>query len=185
MALSFLSEYATNPRTVGAVFPSSKRLAQKIMGNIDFGNCQCIVEYGPGTGVFTDELIIRRQKETTLLLVEYNTEFYKYLKERYCNIENLIIINGSAENIDIYLNNHNIKSVDYIVSGLPFASLEKTMANKILQKSKDILGEDGKFIAFQYTLFKKGFIEHYFKSIKIEKEHLNIPPAYVFTCRNL
>lgn len=182
MELNFLKEYISNPRTVGAVFPSSKRLAERMVDGIEFEKCSCIVEYGPGTGVFTDELVKRRVEGTVILLIEYNYDFYMGLKEKYYNVENLIIINDSAENINIYLDMYNIKGVDYIVSGLPFASLEKSMSYRILKNAKNILGKHGQFVTFQYTLLKKQFIEEYFSVVDIERVNLNIPPAYVIRC---
>lgn len=182
--IKFLLEYLRSPRTVGAVAPSSERLAVKMVRDIDFENSKCIVEYGPGTGVFTDKLVERKKKDTLLILLEYNKGFCKQLEERYNGNDNIIIINDSAENIDIYLEKYNIKKVDYVVSGLPFASLPKSVSNKILKKTKTILKKDGLFITFQYTLLKKGFIASYFKEIELERVVLNVPPAYVLNCKN-
>ena len=53
----FLSQYITNPRSIGAVLPSSKFLADKMVESIDFKKAKYIVEYGPGTGVFTNKLL--------------------------------------------------------------------------------------------------------------------------------
>ncbi|HDR7636786.1 TPA: SAM-dependent methyltransferase, partial [Bacillus mycoides] len=81
--LSFLSQCITNPRNVGAVLPSSKFLAEKMMENINFENAKYIIEYGPGTGVFTEKLLKKRNSNTTLMLVENNREFYLMLKEKF------------------------------------------------------------------------------------------------------
>lgn len=182
--IKFLVEYVRSPRTVGAVAPSSKRLAKKMIQDIDFINAKCIVEYGPGTGVFTDELIERKNKDTLLMLLEYNKDFCEKLKERYNEDDNIIVINDSAELVDMYLRKYDIENVDYIVSGLPFASLPKEMSNKILKKTKNILKKDGLFITFQYTLLKKDFIAGYFKKIDLERVLFNLPPAYVLKCKN-
>lgn len=182
--IKFLVEYLRSPRIVGAVAPSSERLAVKMVRGIDFKNSKCIVEYGPGIGVFTDKLAKRKNKDTLLILLEYNKEFCKQLEELYNEDDNIIIINDSAENVDIYLEKYNIKKVDYVVSGLPFASLPKSVSNKILKKTKSILKKDGLFITFQYTLLKKEFIASYFKEIELERVVLNVPPAYVLSCKN-
>ena len=182
--IKFLLEYLRSPRTVGAVAPSSERLAVKMVSNIDFENSKCIVEYGPGTGVFTDKIIERKKKETVLILLEYNKVFCKQLEERYNEIDNIIIINDSAENVDMYLEKYKIRNVDYVVSGLPFASLPKNISNRILKKTKNILKKDGLFITFQYTLLKKEFIAGYFTKIELERVVLNVPPAYVLKCEN-
>lgn len=46
MNVKFLAEYIKHPRTIGAVTPSSKYLAQKMIENIDFEHCTAIAEYG-------------------------------------------------------------------------------------------------------------------------------------------
>ncbi len=184
MWLKFLIEYFKSPRTVGAVAPSSGKLAEKMSDDIDFENAKCIVEYGPGTGVFTEKLVENLKNHTVLILVEYNEEFCKQLEEKYSDYSNVLIVNDSAENIDKHLKKYNVSEVDYVVSGLPFASLPKSMSNKILKNTKNILKKDGLFITFQYTLLKKGYIASYFEDISFERVILNIPPAYVLKCQN-
>lgn len=182
--LSFVRQYISKPRSVGAILPSSKYLANGMVEGIDFDHAKYIVEYGPGTGVFTEMLIKNRKKDTIFLLLEYNHEFYKLLKEKFKNEPNLYIINDSAEYMDKYLIQYNIPYLDYIVSGLPFASLPKNVSSAILSNTRKYLKEDGKFFTFQYTLLKKNFMKQYFSDITIKKEFLNIPPAYVFCCSN-
>jgi len=169
---------------VGAIMPSSKYLAKKMIETINFSKAQYIVEYGPGTGVFTDKLINRRKNNTVILLIEYNYEFFTLLSEKYKEERNLYVIHGSAENVDKYLADYNIPYVDYVVSGLPFASLPKNISSAILKKTKSILREDGNFITFQYTLFMKQYINKYFGIINVNKEYRNMPPAYVLNCSN-
>ncbi|PGA02983.1 class I SAM-dependent methyltransferase [Bacillus mycoides] len=180
--LSFLSQCITNPRNVGAVLPSSKFLAEKMMENINFENAKYIIEYGPGTGVFTEKLLKKRNSNTTLMLVENNREFYLMLKEKFKEEKNLFIVWGSAENIDEYLKNFSIPYADYIVSGLPFASLPQNVSDEILLTTTKILKKDGVFITFQYTKFKKKFLNQFFDTIDEKWELRNVPPAFVFSC---
>ncbi|KXY39379.1 class I SAM-dependent methyltransferase [Bacillus mycoides] len=180
--LSFLSQCITNPRNVGAVLPSSKFLAEKMMENINFENAKYIIEYGPGTGVFTEKLLEKRNSNTTLMLVENNREFYLMLKEKFKKEKNLFIVWGSAENIDEYLKNFSIPYADYIVSGLPFASLPQNVSDEILLTTTKILKKDGVFITFQYTKFKKKFLNQFFDTIDEKWELRNVPPAFVFSC---
>ncbi|PFA03836.1 class I SAM-dependent methyltransferase [Bacillus cereus] len=180
--LSFLSQCITNPRNVGAVLPSSKFLAEKMMENINFENAKYIIEYGPGTGVFTEKLLKKRNSNTTLMLVENNREFYLMLKEKFKKEKNLFIVWGAAENIDEYLKNFSIPYADYIVSGLPFASLPQNVSDEILLTTTKILKKDGVFITFQYTKFKKKFLNQFFDTIDEKWELRNVPPAFVFSC---
>ena len=71
-----------------------------------------------------------------------------------------------------------------MVSGLPFACLSSNVSDDILKITSTILGNEGLFITFQYTLLKKKFIGSYFKKMEIERVVLNVPPAYVFKCQN-
>lgn len=168
--VSFIKQYIIRPGVVGAILPSSKSLAVRMIEDIDFKNARCIIEYGPGTGVFTEKLINSRNPDTILMVIEYNYDFYKMLKTRYGHEENLYIIHGSAENVDMYLKKFGITCADYVVSGLPFACLPYDTSSAILDKTKKILNKDGKFITFQYTLIKKGFINKHFKKINIKRE---------------
>nr|WP_269320954.1 rRNA adenine N-6-methyltransferase family protein [Bacillus sp. UNC438CL73TsuS30] len=65
------------------------------MAPIQFAHAKGIVEYGPGTGIFTEQLIDHKNDDTVLLVIESNTEFYEPLKEKYNGIPNVHIIHGS------------------------------------------------------------------------------------------
>jgi phospholipid N-methyltransferase len=104
---------------------------------------------------------LNKKKDSTIFIaIDYNKDFCDILNDKFKGEKNFILINGSAENLKEYLNKYNVDKVDYIVSGLPFASLPNAMSNRILKVTKEILKDKGEFITFQYTLFKmKLFIE--------------------------
>lgn len=180
--MRFLSQYVKHPRSVGAVLPSSQLLAQQMVASIKFESAECIVEYGPGTGVFTEQLIQKKRQDTKLLVFETNEKFYRLLNRKYKGARNVYIINDSAEQVNYYLKKYGIRKVDHIISGLPFASLPKTVSAKILQETQNVLAADGEFITFQYTKFKQKYFETFFSDIQINKVLLNMPPAFVFKC---
>lgn len=182
--MNFLFEYLKHPRKIGAVAPSGKKLSRKMIDPIDFQSANVIVEYGPGTGSFTKELVTHRRKDTTLILIEQNEHFYKILKETFSNESNLYIINGNAENVNDYLKKYGFKNVDYIVSGLPFTSLPKYISDSILTATNQALGKDGKFITFQYSLIKHSLFKRYFSISCYLLEIKNFPPAYVLVMKN-
>ena len=182
--LTFIKQSITNPRTVGAVLPSSKYLATKIIENIDFYNADCIVEYGPGTGVFTDRILKMRKSETTVLLFESNKAFFNLLRDKFKDIQNFHIIHDSAACIGKYLAMHHIACADYIISGLPFVTLPQEVSKDILKQTKMYLRQNGRFFTYEYSLLKKKFIGQYFNHIEIKSEARNIPPAFVLCCSN-
>lgn len=175
-------QFLSNPKSVGAILPSSSFLGDKMIEKINFKDAKYIVEYGPGTGVFTEKLIKNREPQTVIVLVENNKEFYSLLREKYKEEDKLFIVNGSAENIERYLREYDIPTVDYVISGLPFSSLPKTVSYKILLNTTKILKGDGQFITFQYTKIKKAFFHQFFTKIEMKKEYRNFPPAYIFSC---
>jgi phosphatidylethanolamine/phosphatidyl-N-methylethanolamine N-methyltransferase len=181
-AILFLREFFKNPRYIGAITPSSSALAKAMVGEINFEKATYIVELGPGTGSFTKELIKKKKKQTTLILVELNDEFVKKLREKYGSIPNVHVVHGSAENLKEYLNEMNIEQADYIISGLPFTSLPKEGADRILRAVYNTLKMDGRFITFQYSLVKKEYIQTFFQGIRRKRVWSNFPPAYVFSC---
>lgn len=127
----FALEYVKNPRFVGAIASSGRSLAEKMIEAIDFSKVNFIVEYGPGTGAFTEKILSRVKEDTIVILVEINEEFYNILKGFYGHKKNVIIIRDSAENIDKILKEQSIDSVDCVLSGLPFASLPKEVSSSL------------------------------------------------------
>lgn len=179
LMLEFLKEYVQHPFTIGAVAPSSRFLANRMVQPINFNECNCIVEYGPGTGIFTKEIIKRKQKHTIFLIIEQNEEFYHQLVSAYGKEPGVTVIHGKAEEVETYLKEMGIASVDYVVSGLPFASLPKEVSSTILEKTKQIVGPEGRMITFQYTMFKRHMFERFFRVEEVRREYRNFPPAYV------
>ncbi len=178
----FIRQYILHPRSVGAIAPSGKNLALKMMEPIDFKTAKVIVEYGPGTGSFTRKLICKKKDSTVLVLIEQNKEFVKILEKEFKNVKNLFIINDSAENVSKILQELGYKHADYVVSGLPFTSLPKSVSVNIFNETNKIL-DKGLFITFQYSKVKKKFFEDYFNFHDILFVMKNVPPAYVFVLK--
>jgi len=181
--LMFLLQYIFKPRTVGAVLPSSGFLARKMVAGINFENAKCVAEFGAGTGVFTDKILQKCGADTKILVFETNKTFAQPLMEKYAHLPNVFVICDSAANLGAYLAKHKLEYADYIVSGLPFASLPQEVSRNILTEARRCLKPGGVFVTFQYSLLKKGLIEGYFPRIEIAREFRNMPPAYVLRCR--
>ncbi|WP_242128088.1 SAM-dependent methyltransferase [Sphingobium sp. Sx8-8] len=80
--LRFLLEWMRNPAGTAAVAPSGKALASLITRSVDKWTGP-VLELGPGTGVFTQNLIARGVAEWDLTLVEQNPTFARLLKQRF------------------------------------------------------------------------------------------------------
>jgi phospholipid N-methyltransferase len=181
--MSFLKQFFNNKSEVGAVAPSSKRLGNKMYGDLDFHDSKCIIEFGPGTGIFTLEILKRINKDTKLLVFETNYTFYNKLKSSIKD-DRLILINDSAEKLNQYISANGIDKVDFIISSLPLTVFSKELKNEILDESVKYLKDGGQFIQFQYTLNAHKLLKDKFKSVKLKFTALNIPPAFVYRCGN-
>ena len=182
--LDFLKEYIKHPRTVGAVAPSGKGLSRKMMEPLDFEHAKVIVEYGPGTGSFTELLFMKKKPETRLILIEQNDTFFEQMRERFDGHAHTTVLHGSAEQADTLCAYLGIKSADYVVSGLPFTSLPADTSYRIFKATRHLIGRKGRFVTFQYSKVKKPFFERYFDFADILFELRNLPPAYVFVMKN-
>ncbi|MFE7696804.1 SAM-dependent methyltransferase, partial [Bacillus tropicus] len=64
-----------------------------------------------------------------------------------------------------YVEEYHAQKIDYVVSGLPFASLPFNFSKNILQQTKNILGEEGTFITFQYTKLKQQLFSSFLQTL--------------------
>ncbi len=167
---------------IGAVAPSSKHLVKKMIDPIDFSKVKCIVEFGPGTGNITHELLNRMPADAVLIVFEINKEFCDRLEEIHDS--RIRIISDSAENLEEYLMKNNIEKVDYIVSSLPFSIIPNSIVRSILSTVKRTLLPKGAFIQYQYSLNAYFKLKNTFKKVDLDFTPINLPPAFIFTCTN-
>jgi len=179
---NFFSEVIKQGIHIGAVAPSSKFLVKKMIDPIDFSKVKCIVEFGPGIGTITHELLNRMPQDAILIVFEINKEFCEKLR----NIDDsrIKIIGDSAENLELYLQSQNISKVDYIVSSLPFTLIPNLVVRKILKIAKSVLTPKGAFIQYQYSLNAYTKLRKTFRRVDLNFTPINLPPAFIFTCTN-
>ena len=179
----FLWEYLKHPFRVGAVAPSGKALARKMMEPVDFGRAEVLVEYGPGTGSFTRELLARKRPETLLILIEQNETFFRELYDRYHGRDNTLVLCGSAEAADTLVREQGAEGADAVVSGLPFTSLPGEVTLRVFEATRRLIGEEGIFVTFQYSRVKQSLFSRHFRIKKVLKEKRNLPPAHVYVLK--
>lgn len=176
----FLKQFFKDRQMVGAVAPSSKFLAERMLENIDFASTKLIIELGPGNGVFTDIIIQRMAPDARLLVFELNDEFYKSLSSRISD-PRVEVIHDSAEFIDNHLKDN--EKADCVISSLPLMVFPEDLRRNVVKASYDSLKEKGKYIQFQYSLQSKKLLESTYKTVSVRFTIKNFPPAFVYTCR--
>lgn len=181
-ALLFLKNFINNPSLIGSALPSGPHLVNDLLAGVDFEKTRLVVEYGPGTGVFTDEIVKRLHPDARFLCIELMTDFYEALKERYSD-PRMILVNGSAADVGQWLAHYNLPAPEAIVSGLPFTSLPDPLRHDILQATCDHLAPGGRFLLYQYTKYLVGHLEQYFEDVQSRWTLRNMPPAFSFLCQ--
>jgi phosphatidylethanolamine/phosphatidyl-N-methylethanolamine N-methyltransferase len=176
-------QFFKGAQTVGSFFPSTPILASKIVKHIDFSSVKLIVEVGPGTGVFTRKILKKINKDAVFIAFELNQKFYLKLKKEI-NDPRFILINASAEDLQDYLVQNNFVNIDYLVSSIPLSNFKGKKIVSLLHSFRDLIGEKGTFIQFQYSFNQKRLFYKMFSNVLMDFTQFNIPPAFIYVCKN-
>ena len=182
--IKFFKEAVKNLKNVGTVTPSSRFLANRMLKEIDFSKVEVLVELGPGNGAITKKILKKLPPNATLICFEINTNFYNQLLA--LKNSQLIVVESSASNIKEELNRLGFFKTNHIISSLPLTILPEEVSSEILNKSYQVLENEGTYVQFQYSLTYFRKLKAVFnESISLEFEPLNIPPAFVYRCKKV
>jgi phosphatidylethanolamine/phosphatidyl-N-methylethanolamine N-methyltransferase len=184
----FIREFVTQPFVIGAVAPSSSYLAMKMVEGVDLSSASAVVEFGPGTGAFTDVILPRLPGACKYFAIELNPAMARIWESRHPGAKLHL---DSVAHVDRLCEREGIKEVDVIFSGLPWASFDDSLQEEILDATMKVLRPGGQLITFGYrvgTLLPKGRrfyrrLPEYFSSVR-RSEYVwrNLPPAFVVRC---
>lgn len=184
--LVFLKQFLARPSEVASILPSSSELVEKLVGEFPYNTLRVAVEYGPGTGAITDELLKVLPEGAHYVGAEPNPIFREHLRDIYPNLE---LIPDYAQNIaDVVLEKYG--TVDFIVSGLPCSVIPLAVLNDLFKSTHKMLRPGGEFRMFVYThtLFlpkmhkMMDLLQHQFTSVQKTIVWKNMPPATIIRC---
>lgn len=175
---------------IASVTPTSSFGVNRICRSIDFERAQVIVEYGPGGGVFTRYILDHMHDNATLIAIETNPNFARSLEEQVHD-PRLRVVQDSAENVLNILNRFGLDHADYIISGIPFSLFSEKLKDRILDNTKQALGDTGKFLVYQFLLsmprpktdIKRKLSEH-MRIVRKDFELRNVPPLRIYEAMN-
>jgi phosphatidylethanolamine/phosphatidyl-N-methylethanolamine N-methyltransferase len=146
----FLTHFRKSPRTVGAIAPSSRRLARAMLDGLSLKQNAGVrvVELGPGTGAVTGEIVRRLPDDAACLAIDVDPVFSARVGARWPRI---VSVCDRAERLTEIARARDLLPVDHIVSGLPFASLPVSSARAIVDAIVSSLRVGGTFTTFQYV----------------------------------
>ncbi|WGD35576.1 methyltransferase [Olleya sp. YS] len=180
--INFLKESLKSLKTSGTLFPSSRFLTNRLLKGIDFDKANLIVEFGPGNGKITKDILKQLHPESKLIIFEINDNFYDELLKIQDN--RLVVVNQSANSILDIIKTHGFEAVDYVVSSLPLTNIPKPITDTILENTYKSLKPKGYFFQYQYSLTYYSALKEVFNgNVTLGFEPFNIPPAFIYSCQ--
>jgi phospholipid N-methyltransferase len=177
----FARNFLKHPRMLGSVIPSSRFLVDRLLRRVDWARARLIVEYGPGVGNFTAEILRRMHPDATLVVIETNEDFVDYL-QRSLPDSRLRVEAGSAADVVQILERMGLGSADYVISGIPFSTMPAELRVSILGATRAALKPDGAFLVYQFSGGVLPDLKRVFGWVQQSFEPLNVLPARLFYC---
>ena len=177
----FARSFFKHPVMLGSLIPSSRFLIREVLDPIHWGRARVIVEYGPGVGTITGEILERMRPNATLIVIEMNPDFVEYLRREYPD-DRLRVVQGSAADVKTILQQHGFDQASYIISGIPFSTLPANSREQILRDTKDALEPGGAFLVYQFSSRVLADLRRIFGEVERGFQLLNILPAHLFFC---
>jgi len=174
----FLGTLVREPLSVGAVAPSSRRLAGHMVADIVPGSR--VIELGAGTGAVTRAILDSGVTPNDLLVIEQNEAFSEMLRKRFPGIE---VVTGNAIGLNRYARALS-GPADFVVSGLPLLLFSPGRKLRLLHQVFSVLTENGAFHQFTYggrcpmeraVLRRLGL-----EATLLRFTPINMPPAFVY-----
>lgn len=180
--LLFGRNFVKHPRMLGSLIPSSRFLVDRVLRQVDWARARTVVEYGPGVGTITGEILRRLRPDASLVTIEMNRDFVRYL-QRTVSDRRLHVVEGSAADVQSILAERRLSHTDYVISGIPYSTMPPEVRERILRATHEVLHRDGAFLVYQFTRAVLPYLRDTFPLVDQEFEPRNIMPARLFFCR--
>ena len=175
----FLRGFLKHPVMVGSIIPSSRLLIERMLRPVDWDKTRLFVEYGPGVGTFTRDLLDRLSPDAKLVTIDTNPDFTRYLTKSIDD-PRLVAVTGSAADVEQILAERGLGKADYVLSGLPFSTLPPGVGDAIAKATAKVVRPGGAFLVYQFSPKVLDFIKPHFDKVHRGFEWINVPPATLF-----
>jgi phospholipid N-methyltransferase len=175
----FLRGFIKHPVMVGSIIPSSKAMVEKMLAPVDWAKCKLFVEYGPGVGTFTEHVLRRMAPDATLIAIDTNPDFVRYLRGKFTD-SRLFPVTGSAADVRQIIADCGFEHADYVLSGLPFSTLPDGVGEAIGAATGRVIRDGGAFLVYQFSAKARDYMARHFARIDQGFEALNVLPVRLF-----
>jgi len=174
-------------RNTGAVAPSSRHLVAAAVSQLKSHVSAHperplkILELGPGTGVFTKEIIAAMRPQDRLDVVELSERFFSIVHSRFHGG------NVRVFHMDV-LQYEGAGGYDFIFSSIPYEALPAEISTAIWRKKQALARADAHIIYYKYvnpTPFRSSYEREMVRRHLVGRRIIwrNMPPARLFTLR--
>ena len=163
---------------VGAITKTSSFVVKRILDCIK-PEYKYFVEYGPGDGVLTKEILRIMPKDGKLVGIERNADFFSEL--RNIKDKRFLAVHGDIVDVTENLKSLRLPRIDFVVSNVPFTIMSGRIREKIVENTCGAMSPGGTFVVFQYSLLLKPIIKKVFNNFSSCIEIRNLPPYFIMT----
>jgi phosphatidylethanolamine/phosphatidyl-N-methylethanolamine N-methyltransferase len=142
----FLREFVRNPGAMGALCPSSQRLAARIAQQVDLSQEGWIVELGAGTGSVTEALLRHGVRPDRLIVIERSRYLVRHLRKRFPQVR--VILGDACDGSALI---EDCVPLAAVVSGLPLRSLSPEQVTRVTNAWSAGIGPEVRVIQFTYA----------------------------------
>lgn len=148
-----------------------------------------VLELGPGTGAVSEVIQQRIPTEGRHLAVEVDPQLAGHLHRAQPRIE---VIHGDAAHLLELLDQRDVRTVDAVVSGLPWTLIRPEAQRLIIAQIAAVLTPGAGFTTFAYlharrTVWARRFhalLTGTFEEVVVSRTvWRNLPPARTYVCR--
>ncbi|QDT13736.1 class I SAM-dependent methyltransferase [Stieleria marina] len=186
--ITFLKTFLRHPTQVGAIAPSSPALVRIMVDWFDWQNVRNVVEFGPGTGVFTQAIQTKLHSDAKFFAVERSSELAAATRALCPGVK---VCEDSVTNIASLCDQESMDQIDAIICGLPWASFSDSLQSEIMETMLARLRPGAQFATFAYwqgiilpagRRFSQRLHDSFTSVEKSETAWRNLPPAFVYRC---
>ncbi len=171
---TLLQRFLKTPKQTGSIADSSPFLAEAMVKHARLDGD--VLELGAGRGPITKAILQTLPPHGKLELVEIDPALVKHLEQLFpqltthcCDIEEALAKKPAYTSI---------------ISGIPFAVMDREKRRRVFHDIFSRLAPGGTFVMFQYSKTTLNELIALFgrEQVRVEFVPLNVPPAFVFTC---
>lgn len=197
---AFVQEALADFHATASIIPSSRYLARAMVKPLPLEEAEVVVEFGPGTGVMTRQLLEMVPTDVRVLAFEINPRFVNYLRTEIDD-PRLEVVAAGAENAGAELRRRGYRRIDAVLSSLGFGMMDESTCHEILRGLMPFIDEQSVFTQFQYLHSLRWFQNNgngkhkveffdlrvllggYFRTVSTTIVWRNVLPARVLACR--